>query len=96
MLGGAGYVAYKAGKNAQQQQYHDADQDAQLAEVQQQQAETAAQPPPPYPPPAPAAASPEDSAAQRIEALTRLKELLDAGVLTPEEFDAQKQKLLQS
>ena len=28
--------------------------------------------------------------------LTKLKELLDTGVLTQDEFDAQKQKILQS
>jgi predicted Zn-dependent peptidase len=34
------------------------------------------------------------SAADRIEALKNLKELLDTGVLTQAEFDAQKQQLL--
>ena len=32
----------------------------------------------------------------RVAALTRLKGLLDDGVLTQEEFDAEKQKILQS
>jgi membrane protease subunit (stomatin/prohibitin family) len=43
-------------------------------------------------PPAPVAqpASGEDTVTQ----LTKLKELLDAGVLTQAEFDAQKQKIL--
>ena len=50
------------------------------AEAAQQQAEAAA------PPPAP----PTDSYAD----LMKLKELLDAGVLTQAEFDAQKQKIL--
>jgi len=39
---------------------------------------------------APPAAPPED----KYEELTKLKGLLDAGILTQEEFDAQKQKVL--
>jgi membrane protease subunit (stomatin/prohibitin family) len=42
--------------------------------------------------PAPAA----PSADQSMEELTKLKGLLDSGVLTQAEFDAQKQKILQS
>jgi membrane protease subunit (stomatin/prohibitin family) len=42
--------------------------------------------------PAPAASSADQSMAE----LTKLKELLDNGVLTQAEFDAQKQKILQS
>ncbi len=53
----------------------------------QDQAEMA--PPPPAPMAAPDAAAP-DSYAE----LMKLKELLDAGVLTQAEFDAQKQKIL--
>ncbi|WP_456788236.1 SHOCT domain-containing protein [Cellulomonas sp. P5_C5] len=56
--------------------------------------QAAEQPPAPQvaeAPPAPeAAAAPTDIYAD----LTKLKELLDAGVLTQAEFDAQKQKLL--
>jgi membrane protease subunit (stomatin/prohibitin family) len=40
---------------------------------------------------APAAPSADESMAE----LTKLKELLDSGVLTQAEFDAQKQKILQ-
>jgi membrane protease subunit (stomatin/prohibitin family) len=49
-------------------------------------------PPQSQQPPAPAAqaASGEDTVTQ----LTKLKELLDGGVLTQAEFDAQKQKIL--
>ena len=36
------------------------------------------------------------SADQSMEELTKLKGLLDSGVLTQAEFDAQKQKILQS
>lgn len=63
------------------------------ANAQNAQAAAAEQPPGPQyeAPPAPeAAAPPVDIYAD----LTKLKELLDAGVLTQAEFDAQKQKLL--
>lgn len=43
--------------------------------------------PAPTPPPA------EDEA-HRLQALAKLKELLDAGALTPEEFEAEKQRIL--
>jgi len=42
--------------------------------------------------PAPAAPSADES----MQELTTLKELLDTGVLTQAEFDAQKQKILQT
>jgi membrane protease subunit (stomatin/prohibitin family) len=47
-------------------------------------------------------AAPEDqapvalSADESMEELTKLKGLLDSGVLTQDEFDAQKQKILQT
>ena len=44
----------------------------------------------------PEAAPAAPSADQSMEQLTKLKELLDSGVLTQAEFDAQKQKILQS
>jgi hypothetical protein len=55
-------------------------------------ADAAAAPPAAAPAPAPAAMSEAD----RIQALKNLKDLLDTGVLTQAEFDAQKQKLLNS
>jgi len=85
MVGGAGYAA---GKRRAATEQHEYDQDAQLAGM--QQAPPAAAPPPAAAAPAPAATS----AADQIEALKNLKELLDSGVLTQAEFDAQKQKLL--
>jgi hypothetical protein len=85
MVGGAGYAA---GKRRARTEEHEYEQDAQLAGMQQA-------PPATAPPPAPAAAAPAaTSAADRIEALKNLKELLDSGVLTQAEFDAQKQQLL--
>jgi membrane protease subunit (stomatin/prohibitin family) len=59
------------------------------AKAAQQQA---AQPSPQPEPAAAAAESTDDKMAQ----LTKLKELLDAGVLTQVEFDAQKTKILES
>ena len=47
--------------------------------------------PQPAPTPPPAAAT---AGTDRVEALTRLKGLLDAGVLSQEEFDAEKRRIL--
>ena len=86
MVGGAGYAAGKRRAGTQQHEY---DQDAAIA---QQQAPPAAAPPPAAAAPAPAPAA--MSEAEKLEALKNAKELLDTGVLTQAEFDAQKQKLL--
>jgi hypothetical protein len=86
MVGGAGYAA---GKRRARTEQHEYDQDAAIAQ----------QAPPPAaaaPAPAPAAAPAAMSEADRIQALKNLKDLLDTGVLTQAEFDAQKQKLLNS
>jgi membrane protease subunit (stomatin/prohibitin family) len=74
--------AYVVGKKVQQSKQHTADQDAQLAE--QQQVQQAPQ------------AAPAESQDDKMAQLKQLKELLDSGVLTQAEFDAQKQKILQS
>ena len=50
-------------------------------------------PPPPRPEPAPAAAGP-DEMAERLSNLTKLGELLQAGVLTQAEFEQQKARIL--
>jgi hypothetical protein len=55
----------------------------------EQQPQGYAEPPPPPPPPAPAAADP-------IEQLKQLAELKQQGILTDEEFAAQKAKILGS
>jgi membrane protease subunit (stomatin/prohibitin family) len=84
MVGGAGYAV---GKHAQRKAEHEAGQDAQIAGT-QQQAPAPAQA-------APAAAAPAAmSESERIDALTKLKDLLDSGVLTQDEFQAEKAKLL--
>ena len=72
--------AYYAGKKAQQGREQDAEQDAR-----KQNLETA--------PAAPAAGGISDAT---IDRLKKLGDLKDQGVLTQEEFDQQKQKLLQT
>jgi len=75
--------AYAIGKRVQGGRDQNAAQNQQIADLQAQQAQQA------QPAPAPAA-SEEDTYNQ----LTKLKSLLDQGVLTQAEFDAQKQKIL--
>ena len=63
----------------------------------EQQAAAAAAAPPPAASEAPAPEAPAAPAEESVDTyaeLMRLKELLDAGVLTQEEFDAQKAKIL--
>ena len=78
MVGGAGYMA---GKHMQQGREREEAQDEQIADLQQQQAPPQA---------APAGETTDDM----VDSLTKLKGLLDSGVLTQAEFDAQKQKIL--
>lgn len=75
-----GGVAYTASKAGARSAADEAEQNAPAEPVDQ------------APPPEEAAPSADDG----IEQLTKLKGLLDAGVLTQAEFDAQKQKILQS
>ena len=77
--------AYMVGKRVQGGRDQDAAQQQQIDQLQAQQNQQAQA--------APAAAAPsaDDSMAQ----LAKLKTLLDQGVLTQAEFDAQKQKILQ-
>jgi membrane protease subunit (stomatin/prohibitin family) len=82
VVGGA---AYHVGKRVQGGRDQDAQQQQQINELQYQQQQAQQQA-------APAAPSEEDSMAK----LTQLKSLLDQGVLTQAEFDAQKAKILQS
>jgi hypothetical protein len=83
MLGGTAFLAGRAGARAQERNYAaqsaEADQEARLAQLEASQAA-----------PAPAAAGGSDLVGE----LTKLKGLLDAGALTPDEFQAAKQRLL--
>jgi hypothetical protein len=86
-----GGAAYYAGKRRERGLEHEADQDAQLEEMQTQgYAQQAAAPPPA--PPAPAEPTMED----KIEQIKQLAQLHSDGVLTDEEFAAQKQQILGS
>jgi hypothetical protein len=84
MVGGAGYMAGRAGQRHRQAEE---DQDAQIADLQAQQA-----PPPAPAPPAPAAPAGDDMVTQ----LKKLGDLKASGVLTDEEFNAAKAKLIGS
>jgi membrane protease subunit (stomatin/prohibitin family) len=77
-----GGVAYTAGKAGARSAANDADQSA------------PAEQPPAEQQAAPEAAAP--SADDSMQRLTELKGLLDSGALTQDEFDAQKQKILQT
>jgi outer membrane murein-binding lipoprotein Lpp len=94
LLGAAvvGGVAYHAGKKRNQAAQQEADQNAQIDDLQQQQQQQQYQQAPPQAAPAEAPAADEDPMAK----LTQLKGLLDQGVLTQAEFDFQKTKILQS
>ncbi|HXA53541.1 MAG TPA: SHOCT domain-containing protein [Solirubrobacteraceae bacterium] len=82
MVGGVGYMA---GKSAANRAAGEQSQDERLAEMESQQAAASA----PAPGGAPAAAG-----ASTVEQLKQLAELRDSGVLTPEEFEREKQKIL--
>jgi membrane protease subunit (stomatin/prohibitin family) len=89
LLGAAvvGGVAYHAGKVRQGGADQNASQQQQIDQLQQQQQQQVQQQAPQAD-----SGSTEDKMAQ----LQQLKQLLDSGVLTQAEFDAQKQKILQS
>ena len=74
-----GGAGYAVGKRRAQAQEHEAQQDAEI-----QQAQAA---------PAPAQGG-GMSEVERLDALKKLGELHDSGVLTDEQFEAEKEKLL--
>jgi hypothetical protein len=79
MVGGA---AYYAGKKVQQGREGEAEQDERIDDLESQQD-------------APAAAAPSGGiSSETIEQLKQLGELKTSGVLTEEEFEEQKRKLL--
>jgi len=81
MVGGMGYMAGKAGANRSSQE---SSQEQRLAELESQQQ---------APPSAPPAAAPA-AGGSVVEQLKQLGELRDSGVLTPDEFEREKQKIL--
>jgi hypothetical protein len=108
LLGAAavGGVAYAAGNSAAKSNAREADQADQLAYLQNQVAQQQAQlqqqqqaaPPPPQPPAAAPAAAPAAGSSMdaKIAQLQELGKLKTAGVLTDEEFAAQKAAILAS
>ena len=88
MVGG---TAYHAGKKIEQGREADAEQDGALA---QPEAQANASPPPAAA--APAATGAVGISDATLDQLRKLAELKQEGVLTQEEFDAQKQKLLRT
>ena len=89
MVGGA---AYYAGKRHEENVQEDEYTQARLDQLEAQQAAMQA-PPPPAAPAAPAASG--GISDNTIQQLQKLAELKSAGVLTEEEFNQQKQRLLQ-
>jgi len=89
MAGGAA-VMYHAGKKSQAGADQDAQQNAEIDALAQQQAAQQQAAPMPAAPAAPAAGMPQSS----IDELKQLGQLHDQGVLTDEEFAAQKAKIL--
>jgi hypothetical protein len=90
MLGGTAYVAHRAGERRAMDDAEQADQEARLAALEAQQ--QAAAMPPPMAAPVPAAAP--AAGGDMVGRLQQLAQLRDQGVLTPEEFEAAKQKVL--
>jgi hemolysin activation/secretion protein len=92
MVGGGAYVA---GKHVANNQAEAASQEQRIADLEAQQATAAPQaaPPPPMAAPPPAAAPAGDDLTSQ---LMDLKNLMDQGVLSPEEFQQAKAKLLGS
>ena len=92
MVGGA---AYYAGRKVAQGDQRESEQEMRLQQLESQQAQPQYAPPPQYAQaPAPPPAAPAGKSA--VEQLTDLKKLLDAGVLTQEEFDVEKAKVLKN
>jgi hypothetical protein len=80
MVGGLGYMAGKAGANRA------ARETSQEERIEGLESGQASAPPPPAAVSAPAGST--------IEQLKQLGELRDSGVLTPEEFEREKQKII--
>jgi len=84
VVGGVAAAAHHAGTKSAQ---------AQAAEQEQYEQAQAQQAQPQYAPPPAAPVAPEIGS-DMVNQLENLKKLLDEGVLTQDEFDTQKQKLL--
>jgi hypothetical protein len=93
MVGGA---AYYAGRKVAQGDQRESEQEMRLQQLEGQQSQPQYAPPPPQyaAPPPPPTSAPAAQGPSAAEQLTDLKKLLDAGVLTQEEFDVEKAKVL--
>jgi hypothetical protein len=87
-----GGVAYHAGKSSANRSAAEAQQNERLAELEQEQA--AAYPRSQAEAPAPPSAQPPPQ--DRVAQLEKLANLRSSGVLTAEEFEREKQRILQS
>jgi hypothetical protein len=85
MVGGA---AYYAGKKSQASSDRESDQEYRLQELEAQQGQAAAAPPPA------SSSAPAGPTPDTLEQLQKLGQLREQGVLTDEEFDIQKRRLL--
>jgi hypothetical protein len=85
MVGGA---AYYAGKKSQARSERESDQEYRLQELEAQQGQAAAAPPPA------SSSAPAGPTPDTLEQLQKLGQLREQGVLTDEEFDIQKRRLL--
>jgi len=84
--GTAAYVGGRMARGSQEKAQQEADQNAQIADLQAQQQQQQ------YAAPAPASAAAAGGGI--ADQIAQLKGLLDSGVLTQAEFDAGKQKIL--
>jgi hypothetical protein len=89
MIGGAGVMA---GRHAAQTSSREAEQEARLEQLEAQQGQQAA--PAPAAAAAPAVAPAPAQGDDLVSQIQQLAQLRDSGVLTADEFDAAKQKLL--
>ena len=89
VVGGA---AYHAGKRTQQSRSREEEQELRLQELEAQQTQAAYAPPPP---PAPAApATPGAITPEGMAQLQQLAQLKEQGVISEEDFQTQKRRLL--
>jgi hypothetical protein len=84
-----GGVAYHAGKRRQQGMEREEEQEYRLQELEAQQA-----PPQQYAPPPPAPAAPAAISNEALAQLEQLAGLKERGVISEEEFEVQKRRLL--
>jgi len=92
IVGGVAAIAHHAGTKSAEERAAEEAQNQQIAELQAQQAQPQNAAPPPYS--APAQSATPAITNDVVEQLTNLKQLLDNGVLTQAEFDAQKERIL--